>query len=79
MSTFTYHYFIEDQKDIPILSPFASRPCAMINSQWLELAMSRTNFHGYCGRGGRGAVTFSRRSIYDYIVLLRYRLKKPRT
>ena len=31
------------------------------------------------GRGGRGAVTFSRRSIYDYIVLLRYRLKKPRT
>ena len=26
--------------------PFASWPSTMINSQWLELLMSRTSFHG---------------------------------
>ena len=27
-------------------APFPSGPCATINTQWLELPMSRTNFHG---------------------------------
>ena len=40
----TYHYFIEDGKDIPKLSPFASWPGIMINPQWLEL-LSKTKFH----------------------------------
>ena len=30
----------------PNLSPFASWPGAIINPQWLELPISRTNFHG---------------------------------
>ena len=42
----TYHYYIKVGKDNPELSPFASWPVAMINHQWLELPMSRTNFHG---------------------------------
>ena len=33
-------------KDNPELSPLTSCPGAMINPQWLELPMSRTNFHG---------------------------------
>ena len=40
MSLLTYHTCLEDQKDFLKLSPFAS------NSQWLELPMSRINFHG---------------------------------
>ena len=43
ISTPTYLYFIEDRKDIPKLSPFASWPGAMMNPQWLELPMSRKN------------------------------------
>ena len=35
-----------DRMDVPKLCPFASLPGAMINPQWLELSMSRTNFHG---------------------------------
>ena len=42
----TYHDFIEDRKDTPKLFQFASFPGAMINPQWLELAMSRTNLYG---------------------------------
>ena len=41
-----HHYFIENRADIPKLSIFASWPPAMFNPQWLELPMSRTNFHG---------------------------------
>ena len=37
---------VENRKDFPKLSPFASWTGAMINPQWLELPMSRTNFHG---------------------------------
>ena len=37
--------FIEYRKDIPKLFPPASWPGAMINPQWFELAMPRTNFH----------------------------------
>ena len=36
---------------IPKLSPFAPWPGAMINSEWLELPMSRTNDH--CPEDGR--------------------------
>ena len=43
----TYHYFIEDRKEIPEESPFASWYVAVINPQWFELPMSRTNFHGH--------------------------------
>ena len=47
MSTHTtYHYYIKVEKDNPELSSFASWPGAMIYPQWLELPMSRTNFHG---------------------------------
>ena len=40
------HYFVEDRKHFHKLSPFASWPGAMIKSHWLELPISRTNFHG---------------------------------
>ena len=46
MITLNIHYCVEDRKDFFKLSPFASRPGAMINPQWLELPISRTNFHG---------------------------------
>ena len=36
-----HHYFIEERKDIPKLSPFASWPDAMINPRRFELPMSR--------------------------------------
>ena len=42
----TYHYFVEDRKHFHKLSPFASWPGAIIKSHWLELPISRTNFHG---------------------------------
>ena len=38
---------VENRKDFPKLSLFASRTGAMINPQWLELPMSRTNIHGH--------------------------------
>ena len=41
-----YTYYIEDGEAITQLSRFASWSGAMINSQWLELPMSRTKFHG---------------------------------
>ena len=34
------------RKDFPNLSLIVSRPGAMINPQWLELLISRINFHG---------------------------------
>ena len=37
---------VENQKDFPILSLFASWPGTMINPQWLKLPISRTNFLG---------------------------------
>ena len=37
---------VENWKDFTKLSLFASWNGAMINPQWLELPMSRTNFHG---------------------------------
>ena len=46
MNTLTYNYCVENRKDFPKLSLFASWTGAMINPQWLELAMSQTNFHG---------------------------------
>ena len=36
-----YQYYIEDRKYIPCLLSVV-----MINPQWLELPMSRTNLHG---------------------------------
>ena len=41
-----YAHCVENWKDFPKLSLFASWNGAMINPQWLELPMSRTNFHG---------------------------------
>ena len=41
-----YNRCVENRKDFPKLSLFASWAGAMINPQWLELPMSRTNFHG---------------------------------
>ena len=38
--------FIEDRKDIPKLSQFASTPGAMINAQGLERPLFRTTFFG---------------------------------
>ena len=45
---YTQHTIIvyKIEKDFPKLSLFASWTGAMINHQWLELPMSRTNFHG---------------------------------
>ena len=45
MSTL-YNYCVENRKDFPKLSLFSSSTGAMINPQWFELPMSRTNFHG---------------------------------
>ena len=42
----TYNHCVENQKDSPKLSLLASWTGAMINPQWLELPMSKTNFHG---------------------------------
>ena len=41
----TYNLFVENRKDFHKLSLFASWTGAMINPQWLELPMSRTNFY----------------------------------
>ena len=46
MNTLNINYCVENQKDFPKLSLFASWPGSMINPQWLELPISRTNFHG---------------------------------
>ena len=37
---------IEGRKGIHIFFPFAPEPYAMINNQWLELPIPRTNFLG---------------------------------
>ena len=42
----TYHYCIEDRKNISKSFPFASCPGAMINRQWLQLLKFRTHVHG---------------------------------
>ena len=42
MSTLNIQSLCKNRKDFPKLSLFAD---AMINLQWLELPMSRTNFH----------------------------------
>ena len=42
----TYNYCVENRKDCPKRYLFAYWPCVMINPQWLELPISRTNFHG---------------------------------
>ena len=42
----TYNHCVENQKNFPKLSLFASWTGAMINPQWLELPRFRTNFHG---------------------------------
>ena len=42
----TYNHCVENRKDYPKLSLFASWSGDMINPQWLELPVSRTNFHG---------------------------------
>ena len=46
MSTLNIPLFVEDRKDTLKEFQFASRPGAMINPQWLELPVSRTNSHG---------------------------------
>ena len=46
MSTFNINHCVENLKEFTKLSLFASWTGAMINPQWLELPMSRTNFHG---------------------------------
>ena len=43
---YTQHTIIEDGNDIPKFSPYASWPGVLINPQWLELPISRTNFYG---------------------------------
>ena len=42
----TYNYCVDDRKVIPKLSSFASWPGAINNPQYLELPISRSNFHG---------------------------------
>ena len=46
MSTLNIQSLCRKSKRFPKLSLFASWTGAMINPQWLELPMSRTNFHG---------------------------------
>ena len=40
-----YNYCVENGKDFTKILLFAFWPGAMINPQWLELPISRTNFH----------------------------------
>ena len=42
----TYYHLIEDQKDTPKYLLIAHLTCAKIIPKWLELPMSKTNFHG---------------------------------
>ena len=44
MSTHNIPLFYR-QKDIHILCPSVSQPGAMINTQWLEIPISETNFN----------------------------------
>ena len=46
MSSLNNNHCVENRKDFPKLLLFTSWTGAMINPQWLELPMSRTNFHG---------------------------------
>ena len=46
MSTLNIQPLCRNRKDFPELSLFASWTGAMISPQWLELPMSRRNFHG---------------------------------
>ena len=46
MSTLNIQSLCRNRKDFLKLSQFASWTGAMINPQWLELSMSRTNFQG---------------------------------
>ena len=46
MCTLNNNHYVENWKDVPNLSLFAFWTGAIINPQWLELPMSRTNFHG---------------------------------
>ena len=46
MSTLNIQSCVENRKDFPKLSLFASRTGAMINPHWLEPPMSRTIFYG---------------------------------
>ena len=46
MSTYNIQLLCRKSERFPKLSLFASLPCAMINPQWLEIPISRTNFHG---------------------------------
>ena len=46
MSTRNMPFYIEDRKDTTKLYSFAFWPGVIINPQWLELPISRTNFYG---------------------------------
>ena len=46
MSTLNIPLLYNRSKIFPKVSPFASWHGAMMNPQWLELAMSRINSHG---------------------------------
>ena len=46
MSTLSIQLLCRNRNDFPKLSMFVSWPGAMITPQWLELAISRINFHG---------------------------------
>ena len=41
-----YNFSVVDRRDTSKLSPFASWPFVMINPQYHELLISRSNFHG---------------------------------
>ena len=46
MSTLSIPVLYRRSKNIPKLSPFTFWPGAMVKCQWLEIPVSRTNFHG---------------------------------
>ena len=71
----SHHYFIEDRKDIPELSPFASWSGGISSSQWLELPISR-NVHG---RKWCSSHWLSTLLIYDTIKVKKECLWKERT
>ena len=66
----TYNHCVENRKDFPKLSLFPSWTGAMINPQWLELPMIRTNFYGWsqsCSSHWGSTVVYSYKPRWTFL------------
>ena len=60
----TFHYCIENRKEFPKLSAFASWPGTMIDSQWLELPIPRPWSQRYSSHWNSTVITIPRIRIF---------------